>query len=461
VIVVCGKRFPTAAPVVPWFAAGGHDAYRTEAGADGAPAGPRYRPVRRAPAFADGRGDESALERLRRTVDLLVLHYDVCGTSRRCFRVLQEERGLSVHFLLDVDGTIYQTLDLQEEAWHARQANPRSIGVEIAQIGAYPPDAAEPLARWYDTTGAAPRLCLPEDSGVLHAAGASLRPARAELLSGSIQGEPLVQYDFTPEQYASLAELAASLTRIFPRLSLEVPRDASGAVRTDALSDAELAAFHGVLGHCHVSADKIDPGPAFDWESWLAEARRRASPSPRARRTEPAPPLLVAGRPPSSPPRRARFARAERSERGSRRGAFRPEGLSARGRGGADPGARSSRRARRAESPVGRRRSAMQSFTQMLQEVLPHEVVAVLTSSTAVLIALVSLVVVALASCRIAAKAGYHASLGLLVLVPVANVMLFLTLAFSRWPVEQELRSLRHVEKAVRRADQRHLQRVA
>ena len=59
--------------------------------------------------------------------------------------MLHDLRGLSVHFMLDLDGTIYQTLDLKEGAWHATVANGRSIGIEIANIGAYPPDGA---SRW-------------------------------------------------------------------------------------------------------------------------------------------------------------------------------------------------------------------------------------------------------------------------------------------------------------------------
>ena len=39
--------------------------------------------------------------------------------------------------MLDLDGTIYQTLDLKEGAWHATDANGRSIGIEIANIGAF------------------------------------------------------------------------------------------------------------------------------------------------------------------------------------------------------------------------------------------------------------------------------------------------------------------------------------
>ena len=45
-------------------------------------------------------------------------------------------------------------------------------------------------------------------------------------------------------------------------------------MRTDALSDAEEAAFHGVLGHFHLQEDKRDPGPAFDWPRLRAMIRQ-------------------------------------------------------------------------------------------------------------------------------------------------------------------------------------------
>ena len=83
---------------------------------------------------------------LQRVVDQFVIHFDAAGTSKRCFEVLHDRRGLSVHFLLDLDGTIYQTLDVKESAWHATVANGRSVGVEVANIGAYPVQGPDPLA---------------------------------------------------------------------------------------------------------------------------------------------------------------------------------------------------------------------------------------------------------------------------------------------------------------------------
>jgi N-acetyl-anhydromuramyl-L-alanine amidase AmpD len=284
-IVVCGERVPVGAPVVLWTMAPFYDAYSEgpRFARQGA-SGKRYQPGRtpRTEALAAAvLRDGWTRAHLAEQVDLLVLHYDACGTSRGCFRVLQDERRLSVHFLLDLDGTLYQTLDLVEQAWHARSANPRSIGVEIAHVGAYPAFRGSPLERWYEWTEAGMRLALPPavGGGGLRCPGFVARPARDELVSGAIHGETLVQLDFTPAQYETLAALAATLTRVFPRIELTVPRDAAGDVRRDALGAADEAAFHGVLGHYHLQTDKLDPGPAFDWERLLAAARARAGAS--------------------------------------------------------------------------------------------------------------------------------------------------------------------------------------
>ena len=58
------------------------------------------------------------------------------------------------------------------------------------------------------------------------------RPDRNEVLEGTIHGRRYYQLDFTPEQYRSLALLCATLHEVFPRIRLEAPRDADGAVRT-------------------------------------------------------------------------------------------------------------------------------------------------------------------------------------------------------------------------------------
>jgi hypothetical protein len=52
-------------------------------------------------------------------------------------------------------------------------------------------------------------------------------------------------------------------------------------------------------------------------------------------------------------------------------------------------------------------------------------------------------IVTAIVYCMIFSKAGYCWALGLLVLVPIANIIMPLILAFGDWPVRKELRLLK------------------
>jgi len=45
--------------------------------------------------------------------------------------------------------------------------------------------------------------------------------------------------------------------------------------------------------------------------------------------------------------------------------------------------------------------------------------------------------------CKIFSKVGYSWALGLLMLVPIANIIMLFVLAFAEWPIERELRSFR------------------
>ena len=45
--------------------------------------------------------------------------------------------------------------------------------------------------------------------------------------------------------------------------------------------------------------------------------------------------------------------------------------------------------------------------------------------------------------CRIFSKAGFSWALGLLILVPIANIVILFVLAFAEWPIQRELRSFR------------------
>jgi N-acetyl-anhydromuramyl-L-alanine amidase AmpD len=105
-----------------------------------------------------------------------------------------------------------------------------------------------------------------------------------------IQDELLEQYDYTPEQYAALTKLTATLCHIFPKIKCRYPVDQEGKLVLRKLADADLQDYQGVLGHFHIQTNKTDPGPAFDWERVVggaqkilaAEAPRSPLLSPRA-----------------------------------------------------------------------------------------------------------------------------------------------------------------------------------
>jgi N-acetylmuramoyl-L-alanine amidase len=290
-IVVCGQLFHTTTKVVLWTDPGGFDAYRVE---------PRFAPLDRKPtpeekeksdvwsshySTRDGGLSKEERERVRggydlpllqRVVDQFVIHYDVAGTSQACFETLQDKRGLSVHFMLDLDGTIYQSLDLKEKAWHATIANGRSIGIEVANVGAYPLNDRSQLDRWY-RPGPDGKVCLVDagsSKSPVFSTGVELRPSRDELITGTVQGEKLQQYDFTSQQYEALARLTATLCTIFPKIHCDYPRDASGSLVTQKLPPADYGRYQGILGHYHVQTNKTDPGPAFQWDRLIESSKK-------------------------------------------------------------------------------------------------------------------------------------------------------------------------------------------
>jgi N-acetyl-anhydromuramyl-L-alanine amidase AmpD len=311
-IVVAGQFYRTGAPVVTWMDKGGYDAYRverrfvpyeksswdatTQAVADAKAAG-RGSPDIENPARYNLRYQRSATQRyspreleqvrgggwdldlLQKHVDQFVLHYDVCGTSRQCFNILHDHRGLSVHFMLDLDGTIYQTLDLKERAWHATTSNDRSIGIEIANMGSYSiRSSPAPLVEWYqkDEDGKT-FIQIPQRLGGMDSQrvkDAVLRPMRNDPVEGEIHGSRQRMYDLTPQQYDSLIKLTAALCDVFPQIKCDYPRGPDGMLLLTNLQPEALEAFQGVLGHFHIQRNKSDPGPALQWDYVIDNARR-------------------------------------------------------------------------------------------------------------------------------------------------------------------------------------------
>ena len=158
-----------------------------------------------------------------------VNHWDVCLNSRSCQRVL-DRRGISVHFLIDNDGTIYQTMDLQHVAWHAgiSKINAKSIGVEIS--------CAYDLKwqSWYKKNGFGER---PIVSGAwVH--GRKLKP----------------HLGFYPVQIEALQALWKAISDACD-IPLETP---TGRAKDSYTTLASSGKFKGFVSHYHLTKRKID-----------------------------------------------------------------------------------------------------------------------------------------------------------------------------------------------------------
>lgn len=306
-IIVCGKAVHTGTRVITWMDPGGYDAYRVERRfapfeeSDWKSSSEKVSALRSPNRYSMRKGDltPEEIERVRgggwdlptlqKVVDQFVIHFDEAACSKICFKVLHDMRCLSVHFMLDVDGTIYQTLDLKERAWHATSSNTRSVGIEIANIGAHREEAEDAFKSFYKKDGKGEAtLVFPErfyPTGI-YTSNFVGHPARPEPVAGEIQGKTLQQMDYTPEQYEALTRLVATLCKIFPQLKCDYPRDSTGKLLRHKLPDEELKNYQGVLGHYHVQTDKVDPGPAFQWDYVIGNARRMMQPESSDRGVE-------------------------------------------------------------------------------------------------------------------------------------------------------------------------------
>jgi len=184
--------------------------------------------------------------RAKRKIRYFVNHWDVCLNAQSCQRVL-DRRGISVHFLIDNDGTIYQTMDIQHGAWHAgsARANRASVGVEISN--AYYPK----YQNWYVKNGFGERPII--DDAWVH--GNKLEPFTG----------------FYPQQIEAAKALWKAI-HTATGIPYETPLSQFGKTSTRYVQDVPYGSFSGFVSHYHVSKKKIDCA-GLDIKSLLDEIK--------------------------------------------------------------------------------------------------------------------------------------------------------------------------------------------
>jgi hypothetical protein len=71
----------------------------------------------------------------------------------------------------------------------------------------------------------------------------------------------------------------------------------------------------------------------------------------------------------------------------------------------------------------------------------PETAVPVFMGCFGIVIWLSVLILTALVFCKIFSKAGYHWAMGLIMLIPIGNLVMLLILAFGEWPIQRQLRA--------------------
>jgi len=167
-----------------------------------------------------------------RQPSMFVNHWDVCLSAETCASILNR-RGISVHFCLDNDGTIYQLLDTQHGAWHCSKyhGNKKSIGIEISN--AYYPKYQD----WYVKNGFGERPLMNE--GVVH--GKTLKPFMW----------------FYPVQIEALKALWKAV-HMGLGIPLEYPKNDNGSFCTTKHKGCEDGSFEGFTNHYNFVKTKID-----------------------------------------------------------------------------------------------------------------------------------------------------------------------------------------------------------
>ena len=180
---------------------------------------------------------------------MIVTHFDVCLSAKSCHRVL-EKKGISSHFAIDNDGTIYQMLDTVHEGWHAgnRKVNSASIGIDISNA------IYLKYQKYYRMKGFGNRPVL----------------TNLRVHNGVIK-ECLGFYPVQVEAYKALVK---ALCKHYD-IPVACPLGEDGKMLREVHSDSAKARFKGVVNHFHLTRNKWDTAN-LELDKVLEEIRNEA-----------------------------------------------------------------------------------------------------------------------------------------------------------------------------------------
>lgn len=239
-IVICGQKFDIGTKVVLWDDPLGFNAYDISKNIvyyQDRESGKKIKTIVEGVRYSNRSKiyRNPNFERLKKMIDQFFLHHSGLYRSADTFNVLHNQRRLSVHFILDDDGTIYQTLDLKEKAWHGGINNSQSVGIEI------------------DSRAHAYRF--PEAYNAIECKNHMVGPRRKRI--DYVQNSWLMGYEYNDSQYRSLILLAIALKKIFPQMGdMKFPTENGRIIKSEMKYPKKHS---GLICHYNNSDTKNDP----------------------------------------------------------------------------------------------------------------------------------------------------------------------------------------------------------
>lgn len=197
-------------------------------------------------------------------------------------------KGVSSHFVVDYDGTVYQLMDVRHAARHAHSANPTRVGIDVMNRDSFAGDIKTEVWRKYwdgtlDCSGrpidpVAPRTARGKPTGDY---SDSQMRALAHLIRGlrelfgfpaTYPSESNVPSDLAEgeKQASKRAEVSKNVGLINSSVFLR-KRDPLGKGSAPLLVKPKKHMPGGLWGHVHVpEGDHVCPGDTFDW-AYLAD----------------------------------------------------------------------------------------------------------------------------------------------------------------------------------------------
>lgn len=209
-LIIRGKEWPCASPTILW----------TDSGLE-------FKP-----------GDGARRRSPKAIVDLFVLHWTGGENDIETLHRVLDKRELGVEFAIDREGVIWQFCDpALVDTFDAGSVNTRSFGVEVVCYG------------MAGTGGAVPQKG--KDRTVYQAV---------------IRDKRRVMAGFYGPQHGAIKALLDTVTTATPTIPRVLPTSGTDKLLARTMTPEELAAYKGVIGHFHVSANKTDPGTeVFDY----------------------------------------------------------------------------------------------------------------------------------------------------------------------------------------------------